>query len=62
MAQWHRVSEVTLHRWRAGCAAVNLDAVKQLKDRKKHNAELQRLVADRQLDIEIFKEIAKCEI
>ncbi len=50
VARWLGVSEVTLHRWRADYGAVDLDAVKRLKDLEKENARLKRLVGDQQLD------------
>jgi hypothetical protein len=56
-----RVSEVTLHRWRAEYEAVDRNAVKRLKDLENENARLKRLVADQQLDIQILKEITKGE-
>lgn len=55
------VSAVTLHRWRAEYGAVDRDAVRRLKDLEKENARLKRLVAEKELDIQILKEVAKGE-
>jgi putative transposase len=55
------VSEVTLHRWRAGYGAADRDAVRRLKELEKENARLKRLVAEKELDIQILKEVAKGE-
>ena len=56
-----RVSEVTLHRWRAEYGAVDRDAVRRMKELEKENARLKRLVAEKELDILILKEVAKGE-
>jgi putative transposase len=55
------VFEVTLHRWRAEYGAVDRDAVRRMKDLEKENAWLKRLVAEKELDILILKEVAKGE-
>jgi putative transposase len=55
------VSEVTLHLWRAEYGAVDRDAVRRMKELEKENARLQRLVAEKELDILILEEVAKGE-
>jgi transposase-like protein len=55
------VSEVTLQRWRAEYGAVDRDAVRRMKELEKENARLKRLVAEKELDILILKEVAKGE-
>jgi putative transposase len=55
------VSEVTLHRWRAEYGAVDRVAVRRVKELEKENARLKRLVAEKELDILILKEVAKGE-
>jgi putative transposase len=55
------VSEVTLYRWRAEYGAVDRDAVRRMKELEKENARLKRLVAEKELDILILKEVAKGE-
>lgn len=55
------VSAVTLHRWRAEYGAVDRDAVRRLKELEKENARLKRLVAEKELDIQILREVAKGE-
>ncbi len=53
------MSEVTLQRWRAEYGAEDRDAVPRLRELKKENARLKRLVAEKELDILILKEVAK---
>ena len=55
------VSEVTLHRWRAEYGAADRDAVHRLKELEKENARLKCLIAEKELDIQILKEVAKGE-
>lgn len=55
------VSAVTLHRWRAEYGAVDRDAVRRLKELEKQNAGLKRLVAEKELDIQILREVANGE-
>jgi transposase-like protein len=55
------VSEVTLHRWRAEYGAMDRDAVRRMKELEKENARLKRLIAEKELDILILKEVAKGE-
>jgi putative transposase len=55
------VSEVTLHRWRVEYGAMDRDAVRRMKELEKENARLKRLVAEKELDILILKEVAKGE-
>ena len=55
------VSEVTLHRLRAEYGAVDRDAVRRIKELEKENARLKRLVAEKEFDILILKEVAKGE-
>ena len=61
VAMWLGVSEVRLHRWRAEYGAVEWDAVRRMKELEKENARLKRLVAEKELDILILKEVAKGE-
>jgi hypothetical protein len=52
---------ITLHRWRVEYGAVDRDAVRRRKELEKENARLKRLVAEKELDIQIPEEVAKGE-
>jgi hypothetical protein len=52
---------VTLHRERSEYGAADRDAVRRLKELEKENARLKRLVAEKELDIQILKEAATGE-
>jgi putative transposase len=56
-----RVTEATLQRIWAEYGAVNRDAMKRLKDLKKEDVSVKRLVSEQPLDIKILKEIANGE-
>ncbi len=53
------VSEQTFHRWRAQYGGMKADDAKELKELKRENASLKRIVADKELENLALKEIAK---
>jgi hypothetical protein len=53
------VSEATYHRWRAQFGRMKADDVKRLKELERENHTLKRIVANKELEIEGLKEIAK---
>ena len=53
------VSEQTYYRWRHQFGGLKAPDAKRLKELKKENARLKKLVADMALDIEMLKEVAK---
>jgi len=53
------VSENTFHRWRAQYGGMKADDVKRLKELERENSQLKRIVADKELEIDALKEVAK---
>lgn len=53
------VSEHTFHRWRAQYGGMKADDVKRLKELERENVTLKRIVANKEVEIEGLKEIAK---
>ena len=53
------VSENTFHRWRAQYGGMNADDVERLKELERENLKLKRIVADRELEIDALKEVAR---
>ena len=53
------VSEPTYHRWRAQFGGMKADDVKRLKELERENQSLKRIVANKELEIEGLKEIAR---
>jgi transposase-like protein len=53
------ISEQTFYRWRDRYGGMKADDVKRLKELEKENRELKQIVADKELDIRAYKEIAK---
>ena len=62
VAKRHKVSEQTLYTWRKRFGAFQPDDVRRLKQLEQENGRLKKLVAERDLEIEVMKEIAakKC--
>jgi putative transposase len=58
VAKRHGVSEQTIYTWRKRFGGLQADEVRRLKALEAENARLKKLVAERDLEIEIMKEIA----
>lgn len=57
-ARKHKVSEQTLYTWRKRFAGMDQSHLAELKRLQQENARLKKLVAERDLEIEVMKEIA----
>ena len=55
------VSEYTYYRWRKKFGGMKVDEAKRLKALEQENARLKRLVAEKELDILILKEVMEFE-
>ncbi len=53
------VSEQTFHRWRAQYGGMKADEAKELRELRRENASLKRIVADKELENVALKEMAK---
>ena len=53
------ISEQTYHRWRKQYGGLKADDAKRLKELGNENTRLKRIVADKELEIDALKEIAK---
>jgi transposase len=53
------ISEATYHRWRTQFGGIKADDARRLKDLERENTRLKRMVADRELEIDMLKEIAR---
>lgn len=58
VARHLQISENTYHRWRNQYGGMKADEAKRLKELEKENAQLKRLVADKELENLALKEIA----
>jgi putative transposase len=58
VAKRHGVSEASIYAWRKRFGDMVSDDVKRLKALETENARLKKLVAERDLEIEVMKEIA----
>lgn len=59
VARHLEISEATYHRWRAQFGGMKADDAKRLKELEAENARLKRIVADKELEIDALREIAK---
>jgi putative transposase len=58
VAKRHKVSEQAIYNWRKKFGALSGDDVRRLKQLEQENGRLKKLVAERDLEIEVMKEIA----
>ena len=58
IAKKHGVSEQTLYTWRKRFGVLEPADVKRLRQLEQENARLKKLVAERDLELEVMKEIA----
>ena len=57
VAKKHSVSEVTIYAWRKRFGRLESVDVKRLRQLEQENGRLKKLLAERDLDIEILKEV-----
>ena len=57
VAKRHGISEQTIYTWRKRFGTFQADDVRRLKQLETENARLKKLVAERDLEIEVMKEI-----
>jgi len=58
VAKKHGISEQTIYSWRKQYGVLDADEVKKLRQMEQENARLKKLLAERDLEIEVMKEIA----
>lgn len=58
VAKKHGVSDATIYAWRKRFGQLETVDVKRLRQLEQENNRLKRLVADRDLEIEVMKEVA----
>ena len=53
------ISEQTFYRWRSRYGGMDVNDSRRLKELEHENARLKKMVADRDLEIDVMKEIAR---
>ena len=53
------ISEQTYHRWRNRYGGLKADDAKRMRELERENTRLKRIVADKELEIDALREIAK---
>lgn len=59
VAKKHGVSEQTIYAWRKRFGTLESVDVKRLRQLEQENAKLKKLVAERDLEIDVMKEVAR---
>jgi len=59
VAKKHGVSEQTIYAWRKRFGKLEVVDVKRLRHLEQENAKLKKLVAERDLEIDVMKEVAR---
>ncbi len=54
-----KITEQTYYRWRKEYGGLQVNQARRLKQLEKENSRLKRLVAEKELDISILKEVAE---
>jgi putative transposase len=58
VAKRHGISEQTIYTWRKRFGSLQSNDVRRLRQLEAENARLKKLVAERDLEIEVMKEVA----
>ena len=58
MAKRHGISEQTIYTWRKRFGGLRASDIRRLRQLEAENARLKKLVAGRDLEIEVMKEVA----
>ncbi len=59
VAKHLEISEQTYHRWRKQYGGLKADDAKRLKELANENTRLKRIVADKELEIDALREVAR---
>lgn len=59
LSRTHGISEPTFYAWRRKYGAMDEPDVKRLRELEKENARLKRLLAERDVEIDVMKEFVK---
>ena len=59
VAKKHGVSEQSIYAWRKRFGTLEVVDVKRLRQLEQENAKLKKLVAERDLEIDVMKEVAR---
>jgi transposase-like protein len=59
VARHLEVSEQTYHRWRNQYGGLKAEDAKRLKELERENSRLKKIVADKELEIDALREIAR---
>ena len=61
VAKEHGVSSQTIYRWRKHCGSLAQSGVKRVRQLEQENSRLKKMVADRDLEIDVLKETTRTQ-
>ena len=53
----HGISETTFYKWRKKYAGADVTSIKRLRELEHENARLKRILAERDLEVDVLKEV-----
>ena len=53
----HGISETTFYKWRKKFGGADVSAIKRLRELEQENARLKRILAERDLEVDVLKEV-----
>ena len=59
VAKRHGISEQTIYAWRKRYGDLEVSDVRRLRELEEENARLKRIVAERDLEIDVMREVAR---
>ena len=57
LCRQHNIAETTFYRWRSKFAGMNASEAARLRELEKENHRLKRLLAERDLEVDVLKEL-----
>ena len=59
VAKRHGISGQTIYTWRKRCGELEVAGVRRLRELKAENARLKKMLAERDLEIDVMREVSK---
>ena len=57
LCRQHNIAETTFYRWRSRFGGMNVSEAARVRELEKENARLKRLLAERDLEVDVMKEL-----
>ena len=57
LCRLHGISETTFYKWRKKYGGTDVSSIKRLRELEQENARLKRILAERDLEVDVLKEV-----